>query len=650
MYAGRTPGETTVPERFKRAAVAYVALVAAGAAVAGLFVHGQRGFLIAWVYVGGVLITPALLITWMVARRELESTAGGRWWALGLVSMYVVGALLLLVANDPGSWLESVSVPVILPTIVLFGGAALQAVGGDPPSRHRREAHIASGLTLVALTALVTGFLAPRVDGLEAGWLAVPAAMIGVILVAAAVLLGWRPRDGMHDTVAFNRIGLALLVVGAINAFGLVAQALTGFALHSSALLVVQAVCMGLFLLMPLYVGREASSPATSWTRDLTSRAWFAEDPAEESVLPARLRPLAVGYLAVTLPVVAGIGLFVEGQSAFLLAWVYVSGLYTTPAMIVTWAAAKRTQHLAEAWRLWFYGLVALYLNGAALVMITVSPNDFFENLAIVTIAPCVALFGAAAIKMMRARSGDRALSVDIVETAIVQTVVLAAAALVVGDGILTSDAAWFAIPTFVVAVAVTTGLVWMMILYRRVTPANRTLETLGLLVALVGSVDAWAMVAQSLSGFTLPSAPLLVLQATAMGLLLLLPLYVPRLAPEGLERLPPQAQVRKGWAVVGLTSVAVPLLFVGALLSRERLPWAPTGFAVIVTVLLGLASVRQLLAISETRRLYAQVAEAADERRRVLADVMRSVDEDRHRVASQLHEQALASCPRSAR
>jgi signal transduction histidine kinase len=52
----------------------------------------------------------------------------------------------------------------------------------------------------------------------------------------------------------------------------------------------------------------------------------------------------------------------------------------------------------------------------------------------------------------------------------------------------------------------------------------------------------------------------------------------------------------------------------------------------------------RQLLAVNETRRLYRLVTEAADERRRLLADVMRSVDEDRHRVASQLHDQAIFS------
>lgn len=59
---------------------------------------------------------------------------------------------------------------------------------------------------------------------------------------------------------------------------------------------------------------------------------------------------------------------------------------------------------------------------------------------------------------------------------------------------------------------------------------------------------------------------------------------------------------------------------------------------------LLVLAMLRQLLAIGETRRLYRLLTEAADERRRLLADVMRSVDEDRHRVASQLHDQAIFS------
>ena len=87
-----------------------------------------------------------------------------------------------------------------------------------------------------------------------------------------------------------------------------------------------------------------------------------------------------------------------------------------------------------------------------------------------------------------------------------------------------------------------------------------------------------------------------------------------------------------------------MPLLLGAVVLRRSTEGYlVPALVGVLVLVLL-LTAVRQLLANRETRRLYAVVATAADERRRLLADVMRSLDEDRHRVASQLHDQAISS------
>ena len=81
------------------------------------------------------------------------------------------------------------------------------------------------------------------------------------------------------------------------------------------------------------------------------------------------------------------------------------------------------------------------------------------------------------------------------------------------------------------------------------------------------------AMLAQGLSGFTLPTAPLLLLQAVAMGLLLLVPLYVPRTAPDGTRT---AATARAGPPGPGRRRVhaggALPLLFVLALRRQDDL------------------------------------------------------------------------------
>ena len=351
-----------------------------------------------------------------------------------------------------------------------------------------------------------------------------------------------------------------MVVVATIDAWCMTANALTDFTLPSAPLLGVQAVTLGLVLLIPLWVpdlGVRAEPAAGS----PVANGWLADDPDEDGVLPARLRPIAIVYLAVTLPLAGAIGFLVHGQTAFLLTWVTVSALYTTPALFVTWSTARHARYQASAWRLWFLGVVAIYANGLGLLVLTAHQSPILEHLAVVAVLPCIALFGAAGVVMMRARSGLRAVSLDVVESAIVLSVMLAAAAFLVGDRVVRAEASWFTIPTAVVAASVTTGLVWQIGLRRRMPPGNRRLESLGLVLAAVGTVDAWAMVAQGVSGFTLPAAPLLLLQALAMGLLLVVPLYVPLAAPEGLDRLPPHAQVRDGWQVLSFVLVGVPFL-----------------------------------------------------------------------------------------
>ncbi len=634
------------PGRLQRIAVRYLVAVALLAVVGGLFVEGERAFLVAWIYTGGALALPALLVTWMVARRELGSMPGGRAWCWGLMWIYIDGLGLLYITARPDTPLRTLSLAAVVPPIVLIGVAVVELGRGQEETSVSAVRMVGSTALVMAVVGAVVVVLAgPSLARADAGWLARPAALVGVVTTAGAVASAWYQRRSRLPGHRLNRVGLLALSAGAATAWSIMAQALSGFSLPASPLLALQAVTMGLLLLVPIHAPRIVGHDGPKRSAvSMVSREWFAEAPDENGVLPRRLRRPTIVYIAVTAPLAGLAGLFIDGRDAFLLAWVYASAVYTTPAMVVTWAAARRTRYQATAWRLWFLGVVALYLDGAGLLLTTVADSPAVERLAVAAVVPCVVLFGAAGIAMMRARSGSRAVSVDVVETTIVMVVVVFGLLLVAGDRVWTADEAWFTIPTTLVAVAVTSGLVWSVIMYARMPHASRELETLGLALAVVGTVDAWAMLAQGLSGFTLPSAPLLALQAVAMGLLLLLPLYVPRTAPAGLERLPPQAQVRHGWVVVAFTLACLPLVFVLAQRQEDQIAWAPEAFTVLVLGLLALSMARQLLAVNETRRLYRLVTDAADERRRLLADVMRSVDEDRHRVASQLHDQAIFS------
>ena len=126
--------------------------------------------------------------------------------------------------------------------------------------------------------------------------------------------------------------------------------------------------------------------------------------------------------------------------------------------------------------------------------------------------------------------------------------------------------------------------------------------------------------------------------------MLLLLPLYARQGHARGLERLPPQAQLRTGRVVAAVTIVS-------AAGDRHRRPprrarrlTAVRVAGLALGLLVSLSAVRQLLTYSETRRLYGEVERSAEERRALLAAVLESMDAERRRVAMQMHEQASSS------
>ena len=529
---------------------------------------------------------------------------------------------------------------------MVFVGAAVVALG------RRQHATLAPARVLrttagaiVVLGGATAVLLGPQLVSSEHGWLARPAALVGVVTTAGALASVWHQWRAGWPTHPLNRLGLVAVSVGAVTAWSVTAQALSGFDLPVPPLLALQAATMGLLLFVPLYAPRIVSDDAPRRSSlGVVSQEWLAEAPDEDGVLPRRLRRPTIVYIAVTAPLIGLAGATIEGRDSFLMAWVYASAVYSTPAMVLTWAAARRARFQATGWRLWFLGVVALYLNGAGILLATVGDVRVTPVLGLIAVTPCVALFGAAGIAMMRARSGSRTLWIDAIETQIVVTLVLFGLLLVVGDRIWTAGDTWFTVPTAVVAVSVTAGLVWTVIMYARVPHASRELEALGLVLSVTSTVNAWAMLAQSVRGFDLPSGPLLFLQAVTMGLLLLVPLYVPRSAPAGLERLPRMRRCATAgsWSASPRPRCRCCSRWRSGARPTCRGPPRPSRWCSRPSSCS--RSSASCSARSRARRLYRLVTEAADERRRLLAEVMRSVDEDRHRVASQLHDQAIFS------
>ena len=235
-------------------------------------------------------------------------------------------------------------------------------------------------------------------------------------------------------------------------------------------------------------------------------------------------------------------------------------------------------------------------------------------------------------------------MSIDLIESVISVIVVTAPAALLWGEAVLEAEAHWYALPAAIAVPCMVFGVYWAVLLVPRLTGHDaRPIGALGLALALFGLTNAVAQTVQGVTGFALPSGPLLVLHGLCMSLLSFIPLYVPAAISPGLDRLPLQRQVR-AWIPAALMLAGMPVLVAATLAVRHRYAWAPLYSLLVAAVLVALAALRQLAGMRETRRLYDQVARAAENRRELLAQVMQRSDDDRHRVAAQLHEQAVSA------
>jgi signal transduction histidine kinase len=370
-----------------------------------------------------------------------------------------------------------------------------------------------------------------------------------------------------------------------------------------------------------------------------------AEGVRDGYVFADRLRRLFVWWVAVSVPVVLILGSFVHGAGAYLFVWALVSGLYTTPGLVVTWLLVRRVQPSDRLfWQIWFAALAWAYVMGLTLQASVLTDTQLTVWWSTAATGIDILLFAIPLVMMLRSRSGGRAISLDVVEVAMILVSLLAPVTLLVAEPIIETDEAWWVVPSAGAAAWLFGAFAWAIVLFVRLGAGRRVVEGLGIAAALAGGVTAVANVGQGLSHFTLPSGPLLALQAISLGLVLLTTLHVPQRPPEGLDRLPPQQRIPRGWFVAVVSLLALPVLAVETVLVRDRVSWAGPYAYGVVAVLVLLSTLRHALGLGDTKRLYAEVQQAAEQRRALLTDVMRSAEEDRHRVAAQLHERAVSS------
>jgi signal transduction histidine kinase len=364
-------------------------------------------------------------------------------------------------------------------------------------------------------------------------------------------------------------------------------------------------------------------------------------------VFSRRIQRAGLAYVLATLPLVAVAGALAHGEDAYITVWALAGGLYTVPALAATWLASRRAPSEDRSfWVAWFVALCLTFLCGSCLLVRALTGWDT-RVAAAVGLGAALAVYGWALMTLVQARSGARLVLVDSIDAVMSTVLVVTPLVLAFGPRLRDAEASWFAVPAAVTAGSALPMLFLAVTAYSGVPAGRRKVATLGVGFAALATLSGGAQAAQGVSGFTLPGAPLILVQAAWMSVLLLFPLHLPRSRVPGFDRLPPEAQIRSGhttvWLAV-LAMAALPALTAQAIVLRDDLTWAPVVALIAVATLVLLATVRHLLTVMETQRLNNEVRRAAEDRRRLLAEVLQSAEDDRHRLAAQLHERAVSS------
>jgi hypothetical protein len=390
--------------------------------------------------------------------------------------------------------------------------------------------------------------------------------------------------------------------------------------------------------------GAEADMPRW-WVRSRSRLRGAAHFPESTAAFSRPVRRATTVLALCTMVVVVAVSPRVPDQASYL-ATGWVALLLAGPALVFSVVAARRAGPAGDVvfWRRWTIANAALIANGAGVIIVARDDVWGLRALAPVAVGVSVGLFMVCNTTLMRRRSGGRSVVLDAVETAIASTVLVTALELLIGDRLLDSPVAWFTYPCSVALVGCVIGLVWVTVLFHRTPRYHRRVELIGIGLGAAAVMDASVQLAEALSGFTLPAAALNTVHQLTMFALLLVPLHASRVSVPGLERFAPQRQVRGTRLPTALTIVAIPLLGALAVARQGQIPWAVPVFTVDVSLLAVLLALRALLALNETKGLYRAVAAVAEERWHLLGELTRNFDGDRHRIAAQLHEQAITS------
>jgi signal transduction histidine kinase len=345
--------------------------------------------------------------------------------------------------------------------------------------------------------------------------------------------------------------------------------------------------------------------------------------------------PIAIAAITI-------LGWQVVGSVDYLRAWAAAGAVFFLPTLVTSVVVVRRVDRLSKVfWLAWLAALCGGALLGLSMLLEPLAPGSTHLVGAVGILAGGL-VWGIGIVYLVGRTDGARVLLVDGLELLAAGLAVVAPVLVAAGPSLAHANAQWFVIPGTVTAAALPLVAVMTLVLCVRLPAHQRAPEVFGVFAAVVGEVDAVLLLVDAVHGFHLLAGPLLLVQALTQWLVLMVALNAHRSYPEGLDRLGPEAQVRRRSPIPLFVAVGVPALAVEAATASPASSWTVPVVVAVLGALAFIMTGRHLLVVAETRRLYGLLAGQAEQRRRLLGDLVRSVEHDRHRVLAQLHELAV--------
>jgi hypothetical protein len=359
-------------------------------------------------------------------------------------------------------------------------------------------------------------------------------------------------------------------------------------------------------------------------------------------VFPRPVRWLLAVYVGVAAVVCAAFAPATLSDRAYMEAMVLVSAVCWGPGILVAWRAARQVPRRDRTvWRLWIAGFAFGWLTMVRVLRLDDAAWDSIQRHAVGAAVVGVAILVIANTLILRSRSGQRAVLIDVADIVMATATIVAPLVLLVGEPIASADAQWFTLGSAIWFLGALYGTAVAIVLYLRVRPEDRSVARYGVAFGSVVLVATSAQAYLGVRDFDVRPGPFLAAHALCTGFTIIFLAHTTRRASSGLERFPARAQVRRRPAVTLLVLVSIPITGILVWFRRED-EWAVLVALGAAGLLVSLFCLRSLLAARETRLLYREVERSADERAELLTDVLAHAEADRHRVATHLHRQSV--------